>query len=101
MLQDIETWLLTGRRRLAGALCLAVAAAFLTVAAWGVLAAAHGTEVAALVLGLCYAVPGALLLVLPVRARPRPAPAASGALLDAFLAGRAAGHAMHGGRRAR
>ncbi len=85
-------------RTIAGAVCMAVAAIFFTIAGWIALAEAQGELVAALVVGGVYLVLALLLLFLPVRPRvpaaaaPTAAPVTS--LVEAFLAGRAAGQAM-------
>lgn len=85
-------------RSVAGAVCMAVAVIFFTLAGWIALAEAQGSLVAALVLGAVYLALGLLLIYLPVRPRLRASSAAASApmtsLVEAFLAGRAAGQAM-------
>ncbi|APZ53836.1 Putative Holin-X, holin superfamily III [Salipiger abyssi] len=82
-------------------MCLLVAAVFLTLAAWMALSAAHGAQIAALVIGGVYLLLGAILIASTGRRRPvapPPPPASVGSLAEAFLAGRAAGQAMGQGR---
>lgn len=97
----LRAGLALGARRLAGMLCMAVGAAFLTVAGWVALSAAYDTIVAALVIGGIYLVAGVLLAFLPQRrvVRTRRAMGATdfAALTEAFLAGRSAGRTMRGG----
>ncbi|WP_353472763.1 hypothetical protein PVT71_01670 [Salipiger sp. H15] len=85
-------------RNIAGAVCMAVAAIFFTVAGWLALVEAQGAIVAALVVGGVYLVLALLLFYLPVRPRLSATPVGTGApvtsLVEAFLAGRAAGQAM-------
>lgn len=91
----LRTGLSWAARKLAGAICLAVAAVFLTLAAWVALSSAYGVPVAALCVGAVYLLAGVVLMALPGRRRPAAAPpVAAGTLVEAFLAGRAAGQAM-------
>lgn len=84
-----------------GGICLVVSFVFLTCAAWMWLAPLYSPLVAALVIGLGFLFLALLFLFIPVR--PRIAVAtpsgASGvsAMIEAFLAGRAAGKAMRDG----
>ncbi|WP_417725403.1 hypothetical protein [Salipiger sp.] len=84
-------------RNVLGAICLIVAAAFFTIAAWIGLEPAFGAALSAAMIGGAYLVVGLLFLYLPVRprlpARTAAAPS-TGSLIEAFLAGRAAGQAM-------
>ncbi|MCD1620001.1 hypothetical protein ACFSDD_08490 [Salipiger marinus] len=85
-------------RNLAGAVCLTVAAIFLTRAAWLSLALSYNPQTAALVVGLVYLVLALLLFFIPVRRRvpvaAAPRATSMAAVIDAFLAGRNAGRAM-------
>ncbi|WP_226621024.1 hypothetical protein [Alloyangia pacifica] len=85
-------------RTIAGAVCMAVAAIFFTIAGWIALVEAQGELIAALIVGVVYLVLALLLFFLPVRPRLPAASATSAApmtsLVEAFLAGRAAGQAM-------
>ncbi|EPX85397.1 hypothetical protein [Salipiger mucosus] len=103
MLAGLEARLRAGlsraARNLLGGLCLIVAAVFLSMAAWMAIEPVHGTMAAALSLGGGYLVMGLLFIFIPVRARLPAVPVSNGSsaasLIDAFLAGRAAGRAMH------
>ncbi|MBE9635225.1 hypothetical protein [Salipiger mangrovisoli] len=85
-------------RTIAGAICMVVAAIFFTIAGWTALVEAQGAVIAALIVGGIYLVLALLLIYLPVRPRVRAAPlmgaAPATSLVEAFLAGRAAGQAM-------
>lgn len=85
-------------RNVLGAICLIVAAAFFTIAAWTGLEPAFGAALSAAIIGGAYLVVGLLFLYLPVRprlpARSTAAAPSTGSLIEAFLAGRAAGQAM-------
>jgi len=85
-------------RNIAGAACLAVAAVFFSIAGWLTLVEMYGTIHAALAFGGIYLVLALLLFYVPVRPRvpvtPVPASAPVGSMIEAFLAGRAAGEAM-------
>lgn len=86
-------------RNIMGGLCLLAGAAFLTLAAWLWLEPLYGAAAAAAIIGGVYLIAGLLFILIPVRPRiavAPPAPAGAGAaqLIEAFLAGRAAGRAM-------
>ena len=82
-------------RSVAGGICLAVGAVFLTIAGWIALVDAYDALTAALAIGGGYFLLGIILLLSTrFRRAHAPPPVTAGSLIEAFLAGRAAGGAV-------
>ncbi len=83
-----------------GGFFMAIGAAFLTVALWIALADAYDALTAALCLGAGFVLLGLVVIMVSRhrRAYVPPATAGLGTLIEAFLAGRAAGSSMRAGK---